>query len=559
MRPTRIRDFKMKQFSKLFDSKIGKRHTSWGNCNLLALLFLLTCAFVYTSCDTSDYSLIPASNDGERWGYINTKGSYAINPQFENVEFFSDGLAKIKSGGGKTGYINKKGEIIIPATYKGGTAFSDGVAFVVAEGGLPTCIDKNGVTKFVLNTAKYVSAFSEGMAIFITEDGEYGFVDKTGKIVINAQFEGAYLFSSGFARIWQKGDVGFIDNTGKITISPQFKAVGNFSEGKASFSDGKQWGYINTKGTYVVNPQFDDAGKFSKGLAAIKQGRSYGYINKDGKIIINPQFDNASAFSNGLAAVQNGNRYGYINKDGKYEINTQFDYAGDFKKGVAPVRSTDKWGMINKKGQYVVNPQFRFLKLETSTDVRPDFVESDYYDTSEFIRKFFEKEAGNSFDGVNASTTLETLSEHPSYGAGLNASNEHYSDYNRRIQITNDISINLVRFHFSVPVYKWVDTYNDWGYRTNRRQEFDFETKPDAVMYQFSFSGKAYEKRSVVINALKTEIERRHGQAMRTMNVGREIYCLFQDGGRLNFAIDMNNMMLHVAFNQGYLSSQFQQ
>ena len=519
----------------------------------------LVIAAVCTCCggDTSDYSLIPVSNDGERWGYVNSKGGYIVNPQFEDADFFNDDLARIRSGGGKTGYINKKGEIVIPPTYKSGTAFSDGLAFVVAEGGLPTCIDKNGVTKFVLNTAKYVSAFNEGMAIFVTEEGNCGFVDKTGRIAINAQFEQAMPFSGGFARIWQKGDIGYIDKSGLHKINPQFKAAGNFSEDKAAFSDGRQWGYVNTKGVYVINPQYDDAGRFSSGLAAVKQGKAYGYINKDGKLVINPQFDNVSAFSDGLAAVQSGNKWGYINKDGKYEINPQFDYAADFKKGVAPVRNAERWGIINKKGQYAVNPQFRQIKLETPIDAGHDFVESDYYDTSEFIRLFFERESGNTFDGVNASTTLEKLSDHPNYGAGLNARNEHYSDYSGRIYLTNEISISLVMFHFSTPIYSWTGSYNSWGQMINRRQEFDFEAKPDAVIYQFNLSGKAFEKRSVVFGALKTEIERRHGQAMTNLISGRELYCLFQDGGRLSFAIDMNNLTLHVAFNREYLSSQF--
>ena len=511
--------------------------------------------FFYQTSETNDYSLIPVSNDGERWGYINRKGEYIINPQFEDADFFSnDGIAKIKSAGGKTGYINKKGEYVIPATYKNGTAFNEGLVFVVADGGLPTCIDKKGDTKFVLNIAKYVSAFYEGMAIFVTEDGECGYVDKTGNIVINAQYTMALPFYGGVARIVRDEDAGFIDKTGRYTVNPQFKAVGNFSEGKASFSDGKQWGYINTTGAYVINPQYDDADRFSQGLAAIKQGRSYGYINEVGRLIINPQFDHASAFSSGLAAVQSANKFGYINKDGKFEINAQFDFAGPFISNIALVRNAEKWGFINKKGQYVVNPQFKHVKMETSIDVRPDMVESDYYDTSEFIKLFFEREAGNVFDGIKASTTLEELSNHPKYGADVNARGNNYADYRQTIPVTKEISIINITFHFmNNPIYKEVTTVNNRGYRTTNR-ELDFAATPDAIAYQFNLSGKASEKRSVVINALKTEIERRYGQTMLKMDVGAEVYGLFQDSAKLSFAIDVSNVTLYVSFTEGYLS-----
>lgn len=525
-----------------------------------SMMAFAVCVFsiILNGCDFFDNTLIPVSNDGTKWGYINSKGEYAINMQFEDADFFSDGLAKIKSGSGKTGYINEKGEYVIPATYKNGTAFSNGLAFVVADGGLPTCIDKKGNTIFVLNVAKYVSAFNEGLAIFVTENDEYGFVDKNGIVVINAQFEQAFPFSGGFARIRQKGDAGFIDKTGKITINPQFKSVGNFSEDRASFSDGKQCGYVSTGGAYIINPQFDDAGNYSQGLAAIKQGRAYGYINKEGRLSINPQFDHASAFSNGLAAVQSGSKFGYINKEGKYEINPQFELACDFRNGIALVRGAEKWGLINKKGQYVANPQFNHVKIETSIDANPDFVESDYYDTSEFIKLFFEKETGNSFDGINASTTLEELSTHPVYGSGINVRNEHYAEYNMMIQVTRDISVSSIWYYFDKPIYKSVDTYNNWGSRTGTNREFDFSATPEAILYQFVLSGKAYEKSNVIVSALKTEIERRHGKTMSKMDTDVETYRLLQDAGKLNYMIEGSKLMLRISFNEAYFTRSYQ-
>ncbi|MDR0436982.1 MAG: WG repeat-containing protein [Bacteroidales bacterium] len=528
--------------------------------------------FVFRS---SDNLLIPVSSDGERWGFINRKGEFVINPQFEDADFFNSGLAKVQSNG-RIGYINKKGDFVIPATYKSGTSFDGGLAFVVADGGHPTAIDKKGKAKFVLNVANFISAFSEDLAIFITEEGKHGFVDRKGNIAINAQFDRATPFINGFARIWQNNEVGFIDKTGKIVINPQFRTAGNFNEKMAAFSNGQQWGYINTKGAYIINPQFDDAGQFSKGLAAIQQGRMYGFIDKKGKLVINPQFDDASVFSDGLAAVQQGNRWGYIDKKGKYEINPQFDRAGRFHNGRAIVRSADRWGLINKKGQYVVNPQFRLIKDKTSTDERADhwnfrssmFIESDFYDASEFVRLFFQRENGNTFDSINASSTLEQISNHPRYGAGLNTRDQHSADFSRRIQITDDIAINLVRVHFNTPIFRWVNTgQRDWWGNQQRRQQFDFSATPDAIMYTISFSGRAANRGGAVINALKNEIERCHGKSMESMtniNVGRNNYYLLQDGEKLSFAVservvDGSHIFFQVAFNQEYLLRQVQE
>jgi len=51
--------------------------------NMKNLVILAVTAILMAACGnsgkTTDYSLIPVSNDGEKWGYINSKGEYVIN------------------------------------------------------------------------------------------------------------------------------------------------------------------------------------------------------------------------------------------------------------------------------------------------------------------------------------------------------------------------------------------------------------------------------------------------------------------------------------------------
>jgi hypothetical protein len=46
-----------------------------------------------------------------KMGYIDKEGKYFINPQFDNLEVFFDGLARITVDG-KSGYIDKEGKYI---------------------------------------------------------------------------------------------------------------------------------------------------------------------------------------------------------------------------------------------------------------------------------------------------------------------------------------------------------------------------------------------------------------------------------------------------------------
>ena len=54
---------------------------------------------------------------------------YAIQPQFDDAESFSDGLARVKIGD-KYGYINQEGQYVIKPKFDDIGSFSDGLARV---------------------------------------------------------------------------------------------------------------------------------------------------------------------------------------------------------------------------------------------------------------------------------------------------------------------------------------------------------------------------------------------------------------------------------------------
>lgn len=55
---------------------------------------------------------LAAVSNGDRYGYVNKKGQYAINPQFDDARPFVGKIAAVCSAG-KWGLINKKGEYVV--------------------------------------------------------------------------------------------------------------------------------------------------------------------------------------------------------------------------------------------------------------------------------------------------------------------------------------------------------------------------------------------------------------------------------------------------------------
>jgi hypothetical protein len=269
----------------------------------------------------SDFSegLAAASRKDERlWGYIDTSGRFAIQPQFEDARSFSDGLAMIGAGG-KVGYIDHSGRVVIKPQFLDGFDFSDGMARVIAEG-----------------------------PCFYIPDDPCGF--------FNPRTVGGNdrrpATPCGFT---------YIDKTGRVITQQRFEKAGECSEGLAPVLVGKLWGFIDKTGVLVIKPQFDSAGPFSSGLSVIRQHGLFGYVDRSGAIRIAPRYESADNFSEGFAVVGDGaDRYWYIDPQGRHTIPGEFAVASQFFKGLAHVvlrrhdyPSEDEFAYIDTKGRLV--------------------------------------------------------------------------------------------------------------------------------------------------------------------------------------------------------------
>ena len=239
--------------------------------------------------------------------------------------------------------------------------------------------------KVMLNRSLYV----------IRKDSLSGYMDKTGKEVIPCQYDMAYNFHEGLARVEKDGRVGFIDKTGEMVIDlgRDYEAY-DVSEGMIRIrdKDDKSYGFMNTSGKWVITPEFDDASDFEDGLAWTDKGFvnprgcfvslglvadamagknsfsegllpvkflrfGYGYVNKAGRIVIQPKFSHARAFREGFAIVKKDDKYSFIDKSGKEISDYVFYDVRSFHEGVAAVAKKENgktfWGYINTKGQGV--------------------------------------------------------------------------------------------------------------------------------------------------------------------------------------------------------------
>lgn len=193
-----------------------------------------------------------ARKEGEngKYGFVNEQGDWKIYPQYDEIDTFSEGLARIKMKG-QYGYINKQGKIIIKCQFIRALAFSEGLA----------CVKINE---------------------------KYCFIDKQGVLIIPAKFDSANFFREGLGKIKINSKWGFSDKSGNLVIPAKFDNVEHFSEGLAIIIINGKYGFINQQGRIVIPIQYDYANSFIQGKAKVKQNGETFYINQQGNRIGKP-------------------------------------------------------------------------------------------------------------------------------------------------------------------------------------------------------------------------------------------------------------------------------
>lgn len=263
-----------------------------------------------------------------KWGFQDDKGNIVIEPIYEEVGDFSEGLCAVQTE--EEGfYINTKGEKVI--------SFEDST--LPAIGGM----------------------FKDGTAVVSIRNAELLWeeilIDKTGNRLNKTSYEFIDRLDNGYFRGWNVGEKEeVLDKTGKVILKDKvFKKDGDRrvtmdKAGEKGFilrsyvpfdSYSSKYAVYNLKGKKILNYKKGNPYELNGNTIWEWDGKKYIIYNWSGKKI---------------GSTKNDYREGYISDKGKVLINAKkYDYAGDFIDGVALVGKSGKYSLINEKGKVIKN------------------------------------------------------------------------------------------------------------------------------------------------------------------------------------------------------------
>lgn len=300
--------------------------------------------------------------EGSLWGCMGPDGKEISSPQFELVDSFYEGLARVKYRG-KFGFLQKDGTFAIEPRFDSASpgGFKDGTA-AVHSGDVRHFIDRSG--SLIGTTFDYLRDVSSGTAAQAQVGSKWGFVNRRGEFLIGPKFERP-LDVPGGGWSARNGDTRtFVDYDGNAVISVTHAGIVSFYEGMictASGEKGRCRSFVDTEGKTIFqwDEQKEKAETFHNGVCLVASANTAYFIDKTGRRLTNEPLRAVGRFVGKRGIVTDGEKFGYIDQAGRLVTPIEFQKAGQFVDGYAQVLTENgDWKWIDQNGAEVALPQF---------------------------------------------------------------------------------------------------------------------------------------------------------------------------------------------------------
>ena len=99
--------------------------------SIMMIIVCIPCFSVQAKEQNPLYSYVDSKTD--LCGFVDKNGKVVIDPAYDAVDDFVDGMAAVQNSDRKRGFIDKTGKIVVPLVYKMCGDFSEGLASVETE------------------------------------------------------------------------------------------------------------------------------------------------------------------------------------------------------------------------------------------------------------------------------------------------------------------------------------------------------------------------------------------------------------------------------------------
>ncbi len=296
----------------------------------------------------------------KKWFFIDQNGkAFTYSGNVDKLFAFSEGLGGFMTNK-KCGFINSKGEVVIEPQFQDIKFFDEGVCwvkqddmwFLIDEAGKP--ISQERFDRF--------HYYSNGFAR--VKIGEFwGYIDKEGKYLGDGcVYTDNNDFVNGVALAKKGESWGLLKDDGTWLVEPQYNKIwDHLSEGYAKVRKGEHIGVLKEDGSELLPPVNVKVNDLINGYIGVMKSSTWEVVDSTGKTIAEG-FEKFKDFNNGCAVVVKNGQVGVLYPSGEVKLLGKYDVIKDYVNGFAPVKKGDFWGFIDTNGDEVVATEYLSVK-----------------------------------------------------------------------------------------------------------------------------------------------------------------------------------------------------
>lgn len=324
----------------------------------------------------------------KKWGMMDINGNLVVEPSFNAISTFHEGLYAIAEKEGFLGVLDTTGTLVVPCRYDLMDYVGRGLFSVKTE----------QTNWKIINTDEVLILDDMAASIKFLQDSFLSFEEITGLglahlkkgVILPPKFSAFQFLGNAFILASNENDQkALYDYDGNEILASAYEEIRVENSLIWAKRSGK-WGAFNLDGQNVIQHQWlrynavgtnfyhfanEEKGSvlYSLELNAVilercEYIRNYddrhievlmpsgirNLIDLSGRIVLSGKYDFITGFGENSFRVKEGDYQGVINRDGSVLIPCQYDYIGGLNSSVATIRKGKKYGIVNLNGEVVI-------------------------------------------------------------------------------------------------------------------------------------------------------------------------------------------------------------
>ncbi len=218
---------------------------------------------------------------GDTWGYLGADGG-ALTGGWRSALPFSGGLAGVTDANGLAGFINPSGAYVIQPQYQAVASFGDGLAGFQQKKKWGFLYPSGEVA--IKPKYQAVDVFSQGRCA-VRSGGKWGVIDVNGAWIVKNRYDEITAYDPIYHRAWMRNNKlwGILSLDGEVVRKPSWATFDGFgAEGMSRVSYVGEYGYTDTMGVMRIPNAYAWAAPFTSGCGGVEDKGEARYLDKLG-------------------------------------------------------------------------------------------------------------------------------------------------------------------------------------------------------------------------------------------------------------------------------------